>query len=76
MAGKDEKVNPYIIKGFKNKKMPPSEFPVTDPAALKGIRDSIKGADKGRAEQARFQAWGKGIDYDAVKNQETPDGDV
>ena len=45
----------------------PGGFPVKDPAVLKAIRGSVKGAEKGRAQQARFQAWGKGIDYDAIK---------
>ena len=42
-------------------------FPVKDPAVLKGIKESVKGMEKGRAHQARFQAWGKGIDYDALQ---------
>jgi hypothetical protein len=45
----------------------PGGFPVKDPAVLKGIKESVKGMEKGRANQARFQAWGKGIDYDAVE---------
>ena len=62
---KKPEVNPYIIpSGFKNQEPPPSEFPVKDPAVLKGIRDSVKNAEKGRAQQTRFKAWGAGIDYD------------
>ncbi len=64
------KVNPYTIKGFKNTSDAPGAFPVKDPAVVKGIRESVKGMEKGKAEQPRFKAWGDGIDYDAVKNNE------
>lgn len=46
----------------------PGGFPVTDPTVLKGLRGSVKAEAKGRAKQARFKAWAKGIDYDAVKD--------
>ena len=71
MGKKKPEVNPfkYGLK-FKNEDAPKNEFPVKDPAVLKGIRDSVKSMEKGRAEQTRFQAWGQGVDYDAVKDAE------
>jgi len=78
MAKKKPEVNPFIVKGFKNTSPPPGEFPVKDPAVLKGIRDSIKGAQKAGEDRARFKAWGKGVDYDAIKmhqeNMDEPKG--
>ena len=71
MAKNKPEINPFEYgRKFKNEKAPPSEFPVKDKAVLKGIRDSVKGMEKGRAHQPRFQAWGKGIDYDAIKDLE------
>lgn len=66
MADKENEQNPN--EGFKNNEPPPSEFPVTDPNVLKGIRDSVRSMEKGKALQPRFRAWGQGIDYDAVKD--------
>tara|TARA_R100000008_G_scaffold1947_1_gene1604 strand:+ start:9071 stop:9292 length:222 start_codon:yes stop_codon:yes gene_type:complete len=68
---KKPEINPFEYgRKFKNEKAPPSEFPVKDPAVLKGIRDSVRAADKGRAHQPRFRAWGAGLDYDAMKDAE------
>ena len=52
----------------------PGGFPVKDPNVLKGIKQSIKGMEKGRSQQARFKAWGKGIDYDALQNLKEEQG--
>ena len=76
MAKKKAKINPFIVKGFKNTSPPPSEFPVKDPSVLKGIRDSIKGAQKAGEDRSRFQAYGKGIDYDAVKRHQEDANDA
>ena len=69
MGKKKPEMNPFEYgRKFKNEGPPPSEFPVKDPAVLKGIRDSVKSMEKGKAEHPRFKAWGAGIDYDAMKD--------
>ncbi len=69
MSKKKPEINPFEYgRKFKNEGPPPSEFPVKDKTVLKGIRDSVKSMEKGRAEQPRFKAWGAGIDYDAMKD--------
>lgn len=72
--GKGEK-NPFDYgRKFKNESNEAGAFPVKNPHVLKGIRESIKGMEKGKAQQPRFKAWGQGMDFDAMKRAQEDKG--
>lgn len=45
----------------------PKDFKVTNPLVNQGIKGSLDSRAKGEAQQPRFKAWSKGIDYDAIE---------
>ena len=75
MGKKKPEADPFQYgRKFKNEGPPPGAFPVKDPHVLKGIKDSVKSMEKGRAQQSRFKAYGNGLDYDAMKNAQEDNG--